>query len=126
MAQKINPKQIQSPAAWATLPYAAGWGDYDATTNQWMGGRYTKLASGLVIMKGLVRNTSGASKGSGSVIGTLPVGYRPVNTLRIASSNAGGPGDPVDINSNGTITTNIAIANSEWVSLSSVIFLAEQ
>lgn len=126
MAQKINPKQIQSPAAWATLPYASGWSDYDATTNAWMGARYTKLASGLVIMKGLARNSSGATKASGSVIGTLPVGYRPVNTLRIASASAGGPGDPLDIQPNGNITTNIAIANSEWVSMASIIFLAEQ
>lgn len=126
MAQKINAKQIQSPAAWQTLAYASGWGDYDATTNVWQGARFTKLASGLVVMKGLVKNTSGASKPSGSVIGTLPAGYRPTNVLRIACSSAGFPGDPIDVQPNGNLVTNFAVPNTEWASVSSIIFLAEQ
>jgi len=125
MAQKINHKQIQVAPAFAAPPYTAGWADYDSGT-EWLGARYTKLSSGLVVMKGLARNTSGATKAAGSIICTLPAGYRPAHRLRFISSQAGAVASTVDVGASGGLILNVALAAGEWVSLANITFVAEQ
>ena len=125
MAQKINPKQIQAAPAWSTPTYASGWADYDAGT-EWLGARYTKLSNGMIIMKGLAKNTSGSTKAAGSTICTLPVGYRPLHRLRFSTAQAGYTASPLDVGKLGEVVINNSLANGEWVSVSVVAFLAEQ
>lgn len=119
---------LPSGTAWATVPYAAGWGDYDATTNQWVGGRYMKDIAGFVHLKGLVRNVSGSTKAGGSTIATLPVGFRPSNTMRAAVAGAVTASPAITwitILYTGEIQSDSSIPNSEWISLGGINFMAE-
>jgi len=124
---KIKSSQLTpDEQGWITVPYATGWADYDAV--EWMGGRYMKDSLGFVHMKGLVKNNTGSSKAGNDTIFTLPVGYRPSFKLRFIT-NAGGAGNSavqIDVWTDGTVKTTSAVPASEWVSISPLVFKAEQ
>ena len=102
--------------AWTPLPYLNGWVDYGAGYSPC---GYRKLSSGLVILKGLVKN------GTASVILTLPAGYRPGLTLIFNMQTNPGGATPcrVDVGPNGDIGHQGG--SNVWISLSGIVFLAE-
>lgn len=94
--------------AWTALPYASAWADLGGG---WQGGSYRRDPLGMVQLRGLVRNISATFSfgGANSVIATLPVGYRPVNPLRVDcgatdGSTAANGHVMVDISAAGALT----------------------
>ncbi len=95
---------------WATPLLQNNWSNYGgpfATVG------YTKLSSGLVVLKGLVKSGSG-------VIFTLPVGYRPAANLLLQNSSNSAAGR-LDIGSSGSV--GLAVGNNAWFSLDGVAFM---
>lgn len=94
---------LPAQPAWNNLSFASGWTNYGAT---FIPCQYTKDIAGWVHVRGLAKRVSGSS----SIIGTLPVGYRPsgnqgfsnmtdtgISNLQIAANgdvvlNSGGTG----------------------------------
>jgi hypothetical protein len=119
---------------WVTPTLGAGWGNYDngpipttATGDSWRYPRYHKDANGYVHLDGLARNTSGGTitPAMGSYIFTLPEGFRPSHTL-LMSTQGDSTACRVDITVDGRVRVSATIRSNEWVSLSPIIFLAEQ
>lgn len=106
-------------SGWTTLPLTAGWQVFDTTghsTNQ-----YRKGSDGIVTVKGLIKN---GNTTPGTVIATLPAGFRPKERLCIVGV-AGSAHSRIDILSNGQIIIG-GYANSGWTSLDNISFIAEQ
>lgn len=124
--QKINSDQSALTPAYTEFAYASGWSSYQSG---WGAAGYTKTPDGVVVLTGLIKNSSGATKAQGNVIFTLPAGYRPSINKRFAVVYGGGGASIaayLDIVANGTayISSN-SITLNEWVSVSGVTFLAE-
>jgi Tfp pilus assembly protein PilE len=82
--------------------------------------RYTKSADGMVVVNGLIHAGTAAN---GTVVATLPVGYRPAaEELFLSPSN--GAWGRMDVLPNGNIITD-GISNA-WVSLDTIAFFPEQ
>lgn len=113
--------------AWIGAAYGAGWADYGG---EWGGVQYMKDSLGFVRLRNLIKNTSGASKAAGSVMFTLPTGYRPATRLRFSNWGVGASGaaaQQIDVSPDGTVTSPTAnVPNTEWVSFSGITFEAEQ
>jgi type II secretory pathway pseudopilin PulG len=80
---------------------------------------YTKGTDNLVTLKGLIRS---GSTSSGTVIFTLPVGFRPSEQLLIVTFSNNSTGR-IDINTNGQII--FRNGSNAWLSLSGLSFLVE-
>ena len=76
--------------------------------------QFTRLTSGVVMLRGLVANASG-------VITTLPVGFRPKARLIFPVLLTGSVVGRVDIESNGTVSL-VSGNGSSWVSLDGIAF----
>ena len=106
-----------APESWKALSLQGGWTDYGAG---YAAGAYRKDARGRVYLRGLV--TSGAPLAQGSVIATLPAGYRP-SARMIFGDPTGGPGGRVDVAANGEIQwISGATAEIDYTSLATVSF----
>lgn len=127
MSQKISSSQLSSNT-WVPAPYTSGWADYDAT--EWFGVQYIKDVVGRVSLRGLIRNTSGATKPAGNVMFTLPVGHRPLRRSRFVAIGVGASGaiaQQLDVLPNGDVQSpTAAIPNLEWLSFAGISFLSEQ
>jgi hypothetical protein len=101
---------------WTTFTMQNGWGDYGLgyDTN---GFRIT--SAGVVILKGLIMKAGIPS--SGEVIGNLPLGYRPSETLIFGTSTSSNAAGRVDILSNGNVV--FQIGSQAWFSLENITFL---
>lgn len=96
------------PEAWQTLSYSNGWRSYngggDAT---WGTAQFTKTATGIVFLAGLVDKNGGSFVGD-ELMFTLPVGYRPTQRLMLPEWAGGNGGISVavgrmDILTNGQV-----------------------
>lgn len=108
---------------WTVLTLTNAWVHY---ADPYGPGRYRKLASGLVVMEGLI------STGNVAVAFTLPVGYRPMTQVngtyrdhifQCATGGAPTVGEAIRINSNGGGIPQTAAAKA-WIDLSGVQFYA--
>jgi len=107
---EISPTRItvdnQLGTAWSGLTFNAGWANYESG---WTTGQVKKVGD-LVFVTGLVYRFTGAE----TVIATLPVGSRPVNSIMFhCISN-----DlvcRVDVNSDGEIEYNSGGAPGTWI-----------
>ncbi|OYX40842.1 hypothetical protein B7Y94_06030 [Candidatus Saccharibacteria bacterium 32-49-12] len=101
--------------AWTNAPLVNGWVNYATSTYE--SAQYTKTADGLVTLKGLV------ASGTANRIMTLPVGYRPKETLllTVAANDAYAR---VDVRADGGVDR--VAGSNVWLSLSGITFLAEQ
>lgn len=138
MAQKINSQQTTLPV-WTTPTLNSGWVNFDSGaipntsgTDTWRFPRYTKDVSGVVHITGLTTNTSGVSRGNGSIIFTLPSGFRPGHTLMFMCSKAT-PGGETWANIRVTVAGEVCVfgasttvLNNELLSLNNINFVAEQ
>lgn len=111
-------------ADWTNVVLQNGWIQY---ADPYGPGRYRKLASGLVVMEGLI-----SSGTAGAVAFTLPVGYRPDTQAgggyrdHIFQCAVGGTaiGEAIRINSNGGGVPQGA-STQPWIDLSGVQFYAK-
>lgn len=100
---------------WNNMTFQNSWGNRGGFTS----GQYTKSSDGMVTLRGLI---SGGS--AGTVITTLPAGYRPdaklISAAVCASANC-----RIDINPNGQVVAQTN-ASSNWTSLDRISFYADQ
>lgn len=110
------PSSHTHPSTYTALTLQNGWQNYADYHGL---ARYFKDISGVVHLSGLVRNgTAGAS------IAVLPTGYRPANRLIFRTMTQYGAGR-LNIDSNGAVRPE-ADAQSGWIALDGISFLAEQ
>ncbi len=109
-----NPISLNTEV-WNSLSYVNGWEDYGSP---YPPGGYRKLASGLVILRGLIRNGT-----ANSIIATLPAGYRPdhQHLFAVQSNHALGR---VDVRTNGEVVMRDGVTT--WISLSTLSYYADQ
>jgi hypothetical protein len=106
---------------WIRLPLSAGWQNYgeEVGDQAWAEASMVRLPSGIVQLSGLIR---GGTVTSGTVIATLPVGYRPDSNMIFLTSN----GDVIRglaVKSNGQISAE-AGWTSTYISLDQIVFPA--
>jgi len=111
----VTSAKIETQEAWVAPTLLNSWVNYGGT---YATAGYMKDSLGFVHLKGMVKTGT-----IGQVIFTLPVSYRPaeINTFPIVSYALFGD---VYIATNGGVTANVGSSN--WVSLSGIIFKAEQ
>lgn len=107
-------------AGWTDLTLKGGWAAFSLVNGTYAWPQYTKSADGIVTIKGLIKS---GTVTSGTVIATLPPGYRPAATLVFAVSQNYDFGR-IDILSNGDIVTRAVSAT--WTSMDQISFIAEQ
>lgn len=100
---------------WTDFSLQNGWVTYSATYNS---PQFTKTSSGRVFLKGLVK--SGTTT-NGTVIASLPPGYRPQGRLVFqAATSANVPGR-IDVLANGDVV--IVSGSANWISMDNISFL---
>lgn len=105
-------------AGWTTLSLQNSWTVFDSGHSQ---NRYRKAADGMVTLKGLIKN---GNTNPGTVVATLPAGFRPSERLCFAA--LGGFGHArFDVLPNGQIIISSG-AQSVFSSLDGISFMAEQ
>ena len=100
---------------WVTPVLQNSWTDYGST---FTGAGYTKTSAGVVMLKGLIKNGTATQ---GTVIATLPVGYRPTAKLIFQVTTNSNTSGRIDIETNGNITVHTV--NNGWVTLSGITFI---
>lgn len=121
--QSINSSYIPSSAglAWSNIPLQNGWVTYGGI---YATPQYTKTSDGVVHLKGLVRL---GTVTSGTVIGSLPAGFRPMERQLTTAANAASYADHsrFDILPNGQLVIQ-GVDGNGWYSFDGISFLAEQ
>jgi len=102
---------------WAPMLLQNSWINYDSTNTR-SPATFTKTSSGTVMLKGIVK--SGTVTG-GTIIATLPFGYRPAYPIvfQNPSNNAAGR---VDIMTDGTI--KFQVGSATWFGLDGINFMS--
>lgn len=102
---------------WTDLSLKNGWTNYGGTTFTGTA-QFTKSPDGTVFLKGLVK---GGTVTSGTVIATLPTGYRPAGKLIYESNTSPYSNGRIDIDSTGDILFNTG--SNAYMSLDGIAFL---
>lgn len=110
-----------SYAGWTNLTLQNGWVYYTSPA-YYSTPQYTKGSDGVVSLKGLIKSGTGTS---GTIITTLPVGYRPSARLLYGTVSGSQVYTRFDILPTGDIMI-VGTANSGWLSLDNIHFVAEQ
>jgi hypothetical protein len=107
-----------APEPWKALPFQGAWANYAGYTT----GAYRKDARGRVYLRGLVTNN--APLAEGSVIATLPAGYRPTGrSLFVVGDTVGGWANRVDVLPTGDVLwISGGTAEVDFTSLETVSF----
>jgi hypothetical protein len=112
---------LASDPGWQTATLTSNWTPDSVTPNI----RF-RLIGACVQMQGSVEcNQFAANGGTGMTITTLPVGYRPVQTVSLPASNPGTHGSiwEVQVSSAGAVKAFLATAPAQtYVSLDNIIF----
>lgn len=113
---------VQTIPLWAPLILINGWTDY---ANGYNTAAYTKTKSGIVIFKGLIRNSG--TPVPNDVVATLPRDYRPTGRLLFGTStaNAGNSTARIDISpsAQGTDVIFGTGGGAGWYSLDTVRYV---
>jgi len=121
LATIYNRIRHNTDSGWSALAYSPGWSSYgDGNYGANVG--YRKLATGQVIMRGLVQGGAANTQ-----VATLPPGFRPANIHLFAQPMYGGV-QRVDVASDGGIRCAEMLAgtfSNLWLSLAGITFLAE-
>ena len=97
--------------AWTSLSLINGWTNYSGAPNGLPG--YYKDSLGIVHLRGLLNGGTW-----GDAVAILPVGYRPLNQISIATLSNSGTSE-IDVETNGTIMT---YSGSGWFCLDGYSF----
>jgi hypothetical protein len=114
--------------SWYSLPLSNSWVDFGSVygfsglNTPSAGVKFTRTASGIVLVKGLVKS---GTITAGSIIGTLPIGFRPTKDQWFQSMQAGNLGRNLKVKQNGEIVTGPNSGDSSYVSLSDIWFHAD-
>ena len=109
-----------SYSGWSpVLTASGGWGPFGGLYSTL---QYAKSADDIVIVKGLLKSGTVAS---GTVVATLPPGYRPKEKL-IFNALSNNSAVRLDVDVNGQISIVGSGANITFLSLDSISFIAEQ
>ncbi len=113
-----------SATGWSNIGLGASWVNYGSTYST---AQYKKGADDIVSLRGLIKSGTATS---GTVIATLPTGYRPAKnvictTITYDSAQASAAGARIDVASDGRIYIREGVLTN-WVSLAGCNFLAEQ
>jgi len=103
-------------AGWTNLTLQNGWVNFGSN---WDTAQYTKSADGVVTIKGLIKNGTASA---GTLVATLPVGYRPLATT-IMTLEGANTYARIDLQPTGQLY--IDTANSTFTNLN-FSFIAEQ
>ncbi len=98
---------------WIEPTLLNSWVNYGST---YATAAYTKLPSGLVLIRGLIRDGTYA----GSTIFTLPVGFRPVDAHIFEQRSANGS-HRIDVKGDGDVVATASGDGGTWVSLAGII-----
>ena len=110
--------------SWFSITYATPtatneWADYSTTYNS---AGFTKTSNGRVFLKGLVKNNIDTDAiTSGTIIGTLPEGYRPSGRLVFQTVTSPNVAARVDVDASGNII--VYSGDGSWISLDSISYL---
>lgn len=103
---------------WTECEMQNGWTDYHPA---WSGAEFTKTSAGVVMMRGMIK---AGTTTSGTVICTLPSGFRPDNgTLIFFTATAGTTAGRLDVETDGDILYRVGHAS--WESLSAITFATD-
>jgi hypothetical protein len=109
---------------WTDIGLASGWVNYTnpPTSTGYNSAQFTKTSACRVFLKGLVKNSSltGAIP-SGTIIGNLPVGFRPTGRLVFQVATSPNAAARIDVAANGDIA--IMAGNYAWISLDTISFV---
>jgi Tfp pilus assembly protein PilE len=105
----------QTLPAWGTFTLQNNWVYYGSSYNT---PEFTKTSSGRVFLKGLVKS---GTETTGTVIATLPEGYRPDETLVFPAMSSSSTAGRIDVLSNGNVI--IYYGSNGWISLDNISFL---
>jgi len=102
-----------------------GWSNYSSSVGGFQRAAYWKDKNGTVFVVGMIRYGT-TSTTSGTVLFTLPAGYRPASehTFTCATSSTSNPAR-IDVNPDGTIQGHGNL-NTQWTSLAGIAFKAEK
>ena len=112
--KEIATKDDIQSATWQNLPLQNGWQHHQQYNNV----QYSKSFDGVVYLRGSANKGKTANE---TVIGTLPVGFRPTQTLFIAALNNSYSVAVLGIYSNGNIVVKKNV-DSEWLNFDNVSF----
>lgn len=118
--REISPNNNITAAAdvtWSSFNMQNNWSDYGSSYSP---NGYRRTKDGVITLRGLIRRTGAIV--SGEVIGNLPVGYRPSETLIFQTSTSPNAPSRVDVKANGDVA--VLGADPNWLSLESINFLA--
>ena len=93
---------IVADASWIVPTLLNGWTNYG---QGWSGVAYRKLSSGMVVIKGTVASGIISSLG---IIFALPVGYRPSESMQVATVCSPSAAARLDVMSNGDVIAHAA------------------
>lgn len=116
----LNTSYIPSSTSttWSNLSFSNSWSNYGSIYNT---AQYTKMSDKVVHLRGLIK---GGSTTYDTVIGTLPVGFRPKHRVLYTTVQNQNAYSRLDILPDGQV--RFMGSNNGWYSLSNVLFVAEQ
>lgn len=103
---------------WIAPTLQNGWVNYGGS---WKTAGYTKSSDGMVTLTGLIKS---GTTSNGTVIATLPSGYRPSEIIICDANTNPNAFARVDINPSGTIVANGSVTNP-YLSLAGCEFMAD-
>lgn len=109
-------QSVQIPL-WASLTLTGGWTEYG---HGYSPAQYTRTKSGVVLLRGLIRNTGTATAG---VFATLPTEYRPSGRLIFGTSTNPNTSGRIDIQPDGGV--NLVSGDAAWLSLETIRFVPD-
>lgn len=128
-ANTLYPLDANAKLAESIFPTSTGW-TAPTLSNNWVNygagyadAGYRKDALNRVQFRGLLKN---GTTTSGTLIFTLPTGFRPSQNLIFITKTAGTSYGETRVNSNGQVTIGDAVWNTGWSSIDNVAFHAEQ
>lgn len=105
---------------WTIPTLQNGWVDYDADPNGlWHFQGFTKCHCGWVSCQGLIKNGTATS---GTLIWTMPPGFRPKGSMHIPAATNGVVG-VINVMASGSIQCNLGI-NNLWLSTDNICYQA--
>jgi len=113
--------KLNTDTGWIPFAYGPGWTAY-GDGNYGANAGYRRLATGLVILRGLVQGGAAST-----LVATLPAGFRPVNVTLVPAAMYGGI-QRIDIGNDGGIRCAEMLAgvfSNLWLSMNGITFLAE-
>lgn len=114
LATKDDLQKYTQGTSWRDLPLQNGWAHHQQYNNV----QYSKSFDGVVYLRGSANKGKTANE---TVIGTLPVGFRPTQTLFVSALNNSYAVATLGIYSNGEIVVK-ANVDEKWLNLDNVSF----